>query len=59
MKGSQSPSLFKREYSINIRIDEEMTMAIEQLALSEFGGSKSKAVRAMIKEYIDNHKTIN
>lgn len=34
-------------------------MAIEQLALSEFGGSKSKAVRAMIKEYIDNHKTIN
>ena len=57
MKGA-TPSLFRKDFSIYIRLDESMAMAIEQLALTEYGGCKSKAIRAMIKEYMENHKSI-
>lgn len=51
-----SPSYLKdKEYSINVRISEDMSIYIDRYAIAYTKGRRSEAVRRMLQSYIDRN----
>lgn len=55
-RGEPSPSYLKdKEYSINVRISEDMSTYIDRYAIAYTKGRRSEAVRRMLQSYIDRN----